>query len=159
MNESCRYYFALFIAFALFGAPFTSSADDNFISVKSSHSVAATADRFAKLIEEKNLSLFTRIDHADNAGKVALTLRPTQLILFGNPKAGTPLMNCAQSVAIDLPQKALFWEDENGDVWLSYNNPAYLKQRHNIQGCDAVLEKISGLLKTLARLATGTTEK
>lgn len=154
MNKTCHCYFTLLIALALFSAPVTSSANDNLISVKSSHSVSATADRFAKLIEEKNLTLFTRIDHENNADKVQLTLRPTMVILFGNPRAGTPLMNCAQSVAIDLPQKALFWEDENGDVWLSYNDPEYLKQRHNIQGCDPVLEKISGLLETLARLAT-----
>jgi len=131
----------------------TSLANDTLITLKSNHSVADTADRFEKLIAEKGLAFFTRIDHSANAANAELSLRPTQVILFGNPKAGTPLMNCAQTVAIDLPQKALFWEDENGDVWLSYNNPTYLKKRHQIEGCDPVIEKITTLLNALASSA------
>jgi len=76
------------------------------------------------------------------------------LIIFGNPKVGTPLMQCTQSVAIDLPQKSLIWEDENGQVWLSYNDPGYLARRHNIENCDEVLNKISNALGNFAKAAT-----
>jgi len=124
------------------------------ITLKSNYSVAETADRFEAIVKEKGLSFFTRIDHSANATNAELELNPTQVILFGNPKAGTPLMKCAPSVAIDLPQKALFWADEGGDVWLSYNDPAYLRERHNIEGCDAVLDKITGLLNDLATSST-----
>lgn len=132
----------------------TQSSNSGLITLKSNYSVAETADRFEATVKEKGLSFFIRIDHSANALKAELELDPTQIILFGNPKAGTPLMKCAPTVAIDLPQKALFWADDNGDVWLSYNNPAYIKERHNIEGCDPVLEKITGLLNTLAVAAT-----
>lgn len=132
----------------------SANPDNGLVTVKSNHSVAATADRFAALVKEKGLNLFARIDHTANAAKAELELKPTQVILFGNPKAGTPLMNCAPTVAIDLPQKALFWEDNNGDTWLGYNDPSYLKARHDIVDCDPVLEKISGLLNSLATAAT-----
>jgi uncharacterized protein (DUF302 family) len=81
-------------------------------------------------------------------------MRPTELIIFGNPKVGTPLMQCAQSAAIDLPQKALIWEDANGEVWLSYNNPAYLVERHKVTGCEPVVEKITTALANFAKVAT-----
>ena len=81
-------------------------------------------------------------------------MRPTQVILFGNPVAGTALMNCAQTISIDLPQKALFWEDADGKSWLSYNDPYTLQTRHNLEECDAVLEKISKLLADLASTVT-----
>ena len=83
-----------------------------------------------------------------------MSLRPTEVVIFGNPKVGTPLMNCAQSVAIDLPQKALIWQDEAGEVWLAYNDPAYLAGRHKIEGCDEVLKKVSGALANFAAAAT-----
>jgi uncharacterized protein (DUF302 family) len=93
--------------------------------------------------------VFARIDHSGEAEKVGLKMRPTQLLIFGSPKAGTPVMIAAPSVAIDLPLKALAWEDAQGQVWLSYNSPDYLKQRHaipdelvkNIAGVGALLEK------------------
>lgn len=130
------------------------SATNGLITVKSNYSVTDTADRFEASIKDKGLSFFTRIDHSANAENAELDLGPTQVILFGNPKAGTPLMKCAPTAAVDLPQKALFWADSNDDVWLSYNDPAYLKTRHNIEGCDPVLEKITGLLNKLATEAT-----
>lgn len=83
-----------------------------------------------------------------------LELRPTELIVFGNPAVGTPLMQCQQSVAIDLPQKALIWQDAQDRVWLGYNQPAYLKQRHSIEGCDDLLDRIAGVLDGLAQAAT-----
>jgi uncharacterized protein (DUF302 family) len=134
--------------------PLAGLAADGMISLKSNHSVAATSDRLASLLEAKGMTIMNRISHSDGAAGVDLALRPTEIVIFGNPKVGTPLMQCSQSVAIDLPQKALIWEDESGQVWLGYNDPAYLKQRHGIKGCDAVLEKVSGALNNFANAAT-----
>jgi uncharacterized protein (DUF302 family) len=135
---------------------FTSQAfaTEGMISIKSAHTVAVTADRLEKILVSKGMTVFKRIDHAAGAQKVGKTLRPTELVIFGNPKVGTPLMLCSQSVAIDLPQKALIWQDEAGQVWFSYNDPQYLVLRHNIQGCDAVLKKVAGALGKFAAKAT-----
>jgi len=133
--------------------PMTSSAENGLITLESAHSVEQTADRFEQLINEKGLKFFMRIDHAKNAANADLSLRPTQVILFGNPVAGTALMNCQQTIAIDLPQKALFWEDEQGKSWVSYNDPYGLQKRHDMQGCEPVLEKVSNLLSNLANAA------
>lgn len=81
-------------------------------------------------------------------------MRPTQSVIFGNPKVGTPLMQCSQTVAIDLPQKALIWQDETGQVWLTYNDPQYLEVRHGIDGCQAVVVKIQTALKNFTQVAT-----
>lgn len=131
-----------------------SLANDHLISTQSAFSVNQTADRFEALIKDKGLTFFARIDHAANAKGVDLELNPTQLILFGNPKVGTLLMQCQATIAIDLPQKALVWEDGDGKVWLAYNNPEHLKELHSMQGCDAAIEKVSGLLSGLATAAT-----
>lgn len=130
-------------------------AADGLITVKSQHSVAATADRLERILNEKGMTVFDRINHAAGAESVGMELRPTELVVFGNPKVGTPLMQCAQSVAIDLPQKMLVWEDENGQVWLGYNDPQYLKTRHGIEGdkCDEVIARIEGALGNFAGAA------
>ncbi len=129
-------------------------ADSGMISVKSAHDVATTADRLENVLKEKGMKVFIRIDHAEGAQKVGKTLRPTQLVIFGNPKVGTPLMQCRQSVAIDLPQKALIWEDETGQVWFSYNGPKYLATRHEITSCEEVIKKIEAALMNFAKVAT-----
>ena len=129
-------------------------ASDGLITLKSEHSVKDTADKLVGMLEEKDMTVFIRIDHAAGAKKADLSLRPTEVVIFGNPKAGTPVMVCAQNAAIDFPQKALIAEDEKGIVTLSYNDPAYLAKRHNIQGCDEVLTKISGILSNFAKGAT-----
>jgi len=128
-------------------------ATESMVSIESKYTVKETADRFQKSLELKGLTLFARIDHKRNASNVNLELAPTEVIIFGNPKVGTPLMHCSKQVAIDLPQKALFWEDKNGQVWLSYNNPEYLKERHNIKGCDKVVKKITAVLDKLSKAA------
>jgi len=144
------------MSYALFSLVLSSSvlATESMISIESSDTVKETADRFEKILENKGLTLFARIDHGKNASDADLTLAPTEVIIFGNPKVGTPLMQCSKTVAIDLPQKALFWEDTQGQVWLSYNNPEYLKERHNIQGCEQVINKISNVLSMLSKAAT-----
>jgi uncharacterized protein (DUF302 family) len=152
-----RKYLLGFIAlFTLSSLAISSSvaADNGLISVKSTHDVKETADRLEAILAKKGMNVFARIDHAAGAKKAEMQLRPTELVIFGNPKVGTPLMLCDQSVAIDLPQKALIHEDEAGQVWLSYNNPAYLAERHQLQECSAVIEKVSGALKNFAKAAT-----
>ena len=129
-------------------------AGNGIISVKSSHEVKATADRLENTLKQKGMTVFIRINHAAGAQKVGKKLRPTELVVFGNPKVGTPLMQCSQSTAIDLPQKALIWEDENGQVWLSYNDPHYLVERHGIKGCAEVIKKVEKALSNFANAAT-----
>ncbi|WP_350656605.1 DUF302 domain-containing protein [Psychrobacter sp. S1-30-MNA-CIBAN-0213] len=129
------------------------NAEKGLVTMQSNHSVQDTADKLAAIIKSKGMKVFARVDHQKNAQGVDLTLRPTQVIMFGNPKAGTPLMNCEQSVAIDLPQKILISEDAGKKVWLSYNNPEYLKDRHNIKGCDAQLANIAKALDGVSKAA------
>jgi uncharacterized protein (DUF302 family) len=101
-----------------------------FISRPSPHSVPETIQRLGAILKSKGVAIFALVDHSGEAEKAGLKMRPTQLLIFGNPKAGTPLMVAAPSTAIDLPLKALAWEDADGKVWLSYNSPDYLQQRH-----------------------------
>ena len=129
------------------------NAKKGLVTMQSPHSVQDTADKLAAIIESKGMKVFARVDHQKNAQSVDLTLRPTQVIMFGNPKAGTPLMQCEQSVAIDLPQKILISEDADKKVWLSYNNPEYLKNRHNIKGCDTEIANISKALNSVSKAA------
>lgn len=107
-------------------------ADNGIISEQSSYSVDETTAKFKDLLQTKGVTLFALIDHSGEAKKVGLDMRPTKLLIFGNPRAGTPLMLASPSSAIDLPLKVLVWEDSDGQVWLSYNDPAYLMQRHSI---------------------------
>ncbi len=132
----------------------TATAGNGLISVKSSHDVKATADRLENVLKQKGMNVFIRINHAAGAAKVGKELRPTELIIFGNPKVGTPLMQCSQSVAIDLPQKALIWQDDKGQVWLTYNDPNYLAQRHELTGCAEVIKKVEKALSNFAKAAT-----
>lgn len=119
--------------------------------VKSSpHSVEETEARFRQILDAKGLNLFATVDHAQNASGAGLELRPTRVVIFGNPKVGTPLMQCQQTIAIDLPQKVLIWEDEQGQVQLAYNDPQYLGGRHRLDGCGIEsLKTISGALNNL----------
>jgi uncharacterized protein (DUF302 family) len=129
-------------------------ADTGFVNVMSNHSVKETADRLQAVIKQKGMTVFTRIDHAAGAQRVGKILRPTELIIFGNPKVGAPLMQCSQTVGLDLPQKALIWEDEAGRVWFSYNDPKYLAKRHGLTKCGEILKKIENALKNFAIAAT-----
>lgn len=130
-------------------------AAEGLIAVKSTFTVKETMDRFEGNAKQRGLNIFARIDHAAGAVKVGKALRPTEVLIFGNPQGGTPFMECAQTVGIDLPLKALVWEDPQGQVWLGYNDPAFLAQRHGAVQCPAVggLSKaLSGLVEvTIAR--------
>ena len=123
--------------------------DRGMIDVPSRYSVPETLARLQAILKEKGTTVFALIDHGGEAEKAGLTLRPTQLLIFGSPKGGTPLMVAAPRLAIDLPLKALAWQDGQGQVWLSYNSPEYLQQRHgfpaellnNIAGIAALIQK------------------
>lgn len=132
----------------------TVAAQEGVTSVESPFDVATTIDKLSAALESKGMTVFSRVDHAGNAEKAGLSLRPTEVLIFGNPKIGTPLMNCAQSVALDLPQKMLAWQDESGKTYLGWNDPMYLQARHGIEGCDEVLNKVSGALANFAKAAT-----
>lgn len=142
-----------FLATAFLGST-QALAADGLLVVKSNHSVEATADKLEHALNSKGMMVFKCINHADGAQAVGLDLRPTELVIFGNPKVGTPLMQCAPTVAVDLPQKMLIWEDDDGQTWLGYNDPQYLKEWHDIEGCDEVIGKIEGPLGNFAKAAT-----
>jgi len=128
------------------------SAADGLIVAKSPRSVADTMNRFETLARQRGLKVFARIDHAAGAAKIGKALRPTEVIIFGNPQGGTPFMECAQSAGIDLPLKGLVWQDASSQVWLGYNDPAFLAQRHGVAQCPA----IKNLRKALSILAAAT---
>ena len=119
------------------------------IDVRSRYSVPKTLERLQTILKEKGMTVFALVDHSGEAEKAGLAMRLTQLLVFGSPKGGTPLMVAAPRLAIDLPLKALAWHDEQGQVWLSYNSPEYLRERHgfpaellkNIAGIAALVEK------------------
>jgi uncharacterized protein (DUF302 family) len=108
----------------------TALVEKGIVDKPSNHSVDQTVDRLKNILQSKGVALFAVVDHSGEAEKVGMKMRPTKLLIFGNPKAGTPLMLAAPSTAIDLPLKFLVWEDEGAKVWISYNSPAYLQQRH-----------------------------
>ena len=110
----------------------SSASVRSIVDVASRHAVEETADRLAKLLQSKGIALFATIDHSGEAAKAGLTMRPTRLLIFGSPKAGTPVMVAAPRSAIDLPLKALVWEDEAGEVFVSYNDPDYLHERFGV---------------------------
>ena len=125
------------------------------VTVKSPFPAKETMNRLEETVKQRGLNVFARIDHAAGAAKVGKSIRPTELIIFGNPQGGTPLMECAQSAGIDLPLKALVWEDAQGQVWLGYNDPAYVGQRHGVQQCPV----IANLRKALAGIAEAATAR
>ena len=128
------------------------TAADGLIAVKSAHGAKETLNRFEELAKQRGLIVFARIDHAAGAAKVGKTLRPTEVLIFGNPQGGTPLMECAQSAGIDLPLKAVVWEDASAQVWLGYNDPAFLAQRHGVPQCP-VVESLRKVLSSLTEAA------
>jgi len=124
-----------------------SSRSNGIIDKPASHSVDETVEKLKGMLRDKGITLFALIDHSGEAEKAGIKMRPTKLLIFGSPKAGTPLMLAAPSSAIDLPLKILIWEDARGKVWVSYNSAAYLQERHNLP--QQLLPNI-GAVETLA---------
>src|ERR1039458_8957694 len=107
-------------------------AGNSLLQVASPHTVSETLQRLESILAQRGVQVFALIDHSGEAEKAGMKMRPTKLAIFGNPKGGTPLMVAAPTLAIDLPLKALVWEDEGGKVWITYNSPEYLQQRHGV---------------------------
>jgi len=128
-------------------------ASEGVVKVESDFSVKETSERLKGVLEKKGMTLFKQVSHSGGAEKVGIDLRETELVIFGNPKVGTPLMQCEQLVALDLPQKALIYEDEKQSVWVAYNDPKYLQKRYNIKGCDKVIVKIEKALGGIVKAA------
>ncbi|MGA3141156.1 MAG: DUF302 domain-containing protein [Xanthobacteraceae bacterium] len=130
--------------------------DNGLTSIASAHSVAETIERLVAAITPLGMNVFARIDHAAGAASIGMPLRPTLLLLFGNPKGGTPLMQDKQTAGIDLPLKALAWEDADGKVWLSYNETSWIAQRHGLGAASAaaVTAIAAGLEKVTKAAAT-----
>jgi len=129
-------------------------ADEGIVKKLSAHSVQNTMDNLEGIVKKKGFTVFERVDHAAGANKVGETLRPTQLLIFGNPKVGTALMKSNQTVGLDLPIKVLVWEDSDGKVWLAYDDPAYMVARYGIDDKNAVVSKMTGALKGITDAAT-----
>ena len=170
MNDSIKYYLlAILIICASYShqeielhnsiarkamAETVTGTSENGLKTKSSpYDVSETAFRLEQVIKEKGLTIFSRVDHSDNAEKIGAELKPTLLLIFGNPKVGTPLMECSPTTAIDLPQKILVWQNNDNQTQITYNQPQYLKKRHSINDCDAILAKVSGVLKDITKQA------
>ena len=130
------------------------NADADLVTLSSAHSATETVDRFKSLLAARKIHVFADIDHAAGAKQVGLALRPTRVIIFGKPVAGTPLMQRRQTIGLDLPLRVLIWEDEAGKVWLTYHPPESLARSHNVIDRDDAVKGLSGILATLAREAT-----
>jgi uncharacterized protein (DUF302 family) len=129
-------------------------ADADLVTLPSSHGASETVARLKALLDQKKIQVFAHIDHAAEAKKVGMSLRPTQVLIFGNPRAGTPLMQSQQTIGLDLPLRVLVWEDGASKVWLTYRRPERLAQRHHIVGHDESVKALDTGLAGLARAAT-----
>lgn len=143
----------LFIVVSLFVSSLA-IADHGLITKPSAFGVKETIDRLEKVLKKKGISVVLRWSHDEKAKQVGVALRPTELLVFGNPKLGSHLFTSRQTAGIDLPLKALAWEDEKGKVWLSYNNPTYIASRHGIEDREKIIQKMAGALNKLSDLAT-----
>jgi len=153
-----RIYYKTAVLIGLLMLVFSSivAADENgMITKKSNYSVKETLDRLEGVLKEKGITIALRWSHSDNGNKVGIPLRPTELLIFGNPKLGTNMFTSKQTAGIDFPMKALAWEDEKGQVWLTYNDPSYLAKRHGITDRDEVVKKMTGALNNFTSAATG----
>lgn len=143
-----------YVLLILFLALPAAQADDGLVSVQSQFDVTQTLDRFEAAAKKAGLKIFARIDHAQGAKSVGQSLRPTQLLIFGSPKVGTGMMSSEQRAGIDLPLKALAWQDADGVVWLSYTRPDYLFERFGIDDRPEILQNVSVALAKFTRAAT-----
>lgn len=140
-------------AFALVLSASAANAADFLVKKQSPHSVAKTLDRLTSIMQNKGITIFARVDHQAGAKRVDLELKPTQLLIFGNPRLGTPLMQANREIGVALPLKVLAWEGDDGKVWLAYTKPDVLKSRYNITGKDEVFKKMTGALDNLTNAA------
>ena len=144
----------LSLTIALLMCTVPAGAAGGLVAKRSLYGVTETMDRLERAVKDRDLIVIARVDHAAAAQKVGLSLRPTQLLIFGTPKGGTPLMQSAQSIGIDLPLKAVAWEDDRGQVWLAYNDPGWLVTRHGVSDRPEVVKAMTAVLEALTDAAT-----
>lgn len=142
----------LSLAVAVMMCTLAADAAEGLVEVASPYGVTATMDRLEQAAAQRGLRVFARIDHAAGAASIGASLRPTALLIFGNPRGGTPFMTCAQTVGIDLPLKALVWEDASSRVWIAYNDPTFIAERHEVADCP-VVENLQRALGSLVAAA------
>jgi uncharacterized protein (DUF302 family) len=143
-------------ALILFASLATAQQTDGIVRVRSKSDFTQTVSSLDSAINAANLKIFARVDHAANARGVSMELRPTTVFIFGNPQVGSRLMQCEQVTAIDLPLKVLVWQDSTSAVWVGYEAPARLRERHKVQGCQEVIDRMATALAGLTATATGT---
>ena len=148
-------YFAIIILGALVSVNSQANEVDGLVKMQSKFSVSETLDRLENLLEKKGITVAVRWKHSEKAANVDIKMRDTELLVFGNPKLGSHLMTSAQTVAIDLPMKAIAWKDAAGQVWLAYNDPAYIAKRHGVSDRDDIVKKMSNALAGLTANAAG----
>lgn len=148
--------YQVFVAVALLTSLLSlpATAAEGLIQKASAHSTDQTVQRFKGILEKKGIRVFAHVNHQKNAQAVNLELNNVQVIIFGNPLLGTPLMQANPTIGIDLPMKVLIWEDAKGEVWLAYNDPSYLVGRHGIDNRQAIVEKMGKALKNMTNAAT-----
>ena len=129
-------------------------ADADLVTLPSAHGASKTVERLKSLLRQEMIQVFADIDHAAAARNVGLALRPTRVVIFGNPQAGTPLMQSRQTIGLDLPLRVLVWEDAAGKVWLTYRRPGLLAQLHHVAGLEKTVKALDDGLAALARAAT-----
>ena len=142
------------IILAMLFASFALLANDNLVNTKSTHTVQETINKFEKIVISKGMTVFTKIDHAKGATSVDMKLRPTQLLIFGNPKIGTLLMQSNQTIGLELPIRVLFWEDKDGASWVTYNKPMNVANGHAITDKEKVVNKMTKALGMFTKKAT-----
>lgn len=142
------------IAFVMVLLSLPAVAADGLVQKPSAHSTDQTVKRFKGILEKKGIRVFAHVNHRENAQAVNLELNNIQVLIFGNPLLGTPLMQANSTIGIDLPMKVLVWEDANGKVWLAYNEPSYMVARHGIANRQAIVNKMAKALKKMTNAAT-----
>lgn len=145
----------LIAAILMLASAAATAAGDGMVSMRSAEDVATTTERLVDTLETRGMTVFRVIDHAAGARGAGLELRPTRLVIFGNPEIGTRLMQCSQSAAIDLPQKMLVWEDASGATRVGYNAAEYVAERHDTGPCNGVVGKVGNALQAFAAAASG----
>ena len=150
-----RHFVAVISLFFLTSA----SAGDGLVSKKSGVGVEETLDRLEAVLEKKGITIFSRVSHTAGAADAGIELRPTELLIFGNPKLGSHFFTSRQTAGIDLPMKALAWEDADGQVWLTYNDPQYIADRHGISDREEIVKKMSSALDKMTNAAIGEVDK
>jgi uncharacterized protein (DUF302 family) len=143
-----KHFVTAFALIALLSSP-ALVADDHLITKKSAHNVSQTLDRLVEALKQRNVAVVARVDHAAAAQRAGQALRPTEVLIFGNPKLGTPLMQANRKIGLDLPMKVLAWEDHSGQVWLAYTKPEHLKAQYAVSGQDETFREMAQALDRL----------